>query len=56
VTLPTYSDLAPALADFFETPRVPRGRRSSPGSQELGLNVDGDLEWSLGRRVVEALS
>jgi enoyl-CoA hydratase/carnithine racemase len=55
VTLPADSELPPALADFFELLGRPAQQEQFARLQELGLNVDSDLERSLGRRVVEAL-
>ena len=55
VTLPADSEFPPALADFFELIRRPAQRANSARLEELGLNVDSDLERSLGRRVVESL-
>jgi enoyl-CoA hydratase/carnithine racemase len=55
VTLPADSELPPALADFFELLLRPAQRERSARLEALGLNVDSDLERSLGRRVVEAL-
>ena len=55
VTLPADSEFPPALADFFELITRPGQRANSARLEELGLNVDSDLERSLGRRVVESL-
>ena len=55
VTLPADSEFPPALADFFEMLGRPEQRAQSARLEALGLNVDSDLERSLGRRVVEAL-
>ncbi len=55
VTLPPDSEFQPALADFFETLGRPEQQARSARLEALGLNVDSDLERSLGRRVVEAL-
>jgi enoyl-CoA hydratase/carnithine racemase len=55
VTLPPDSEFPPALADFFELISRPEQRANSARLEELGLNVDSDLERSLGRRVVESL-
>jgi enoyl-CoA hydratase/carnithine racemase len=55
VTLPAESELPPALADFFELLGRPAQQAQSARLEALGLNVDSDLERSLGRRVVEAL-
>jgi enoyl-CoA hydratase/carnithine racemase len=54
VTLPDDSELPPALADFFELLASPEQQARSARLQELGLNVDSDLERRLGQRVVEA--
>jgi enoyl-CoA hydratase/carnithine racemase len=56
VTLPADSELPPALADFFESSGRPAQRAKFARLEALGLNVDSDLERSLGRRVVEGLS
>jgi enoyl-CoA hydratase/carnithine racemase len=55
VTLPADSEFPPALADFFEMLGRPEQQAQSARLEALGLNVDSDLERSLGRRVVEAL-
>jgi enoyl-CoA hydratase/carnithine racemase len=55
VTLPPDSEFPPALADFFELISRPEQRANTARLEELGLNVDSDLERSLGRRVVESL-
>jgi enoyl-CoA hydratase/carnithine racemase len=54
ITLPPDGELLSAAADFFQA-----FRRSGPLSrlaklEELGLNVDSDLERRLGKRVVDA--
>jgi len=54
VTLPPDSEFPPALADFFEMLGQPEQRARSARLEALGLNVDSDLERSLGRRVVES--
>ena len=54
VTLPAESEFPPALADFFELVGRPRQQARFARLEALGLNVDSDLERSLGRRVVEA--
>jgi enoyl-CoA hydratase/carnithine racemase len=54
VTLPANSELAPALADFFELFGRPRQQEQFARLEALGLNVDSDLERRLGRRVVES--
>ena len=46
----------PALADFFELLGRPAQQAQSARLEALGLNVDSDLERSLGRRVVESTS
>jgi enoyl-CoA hydratase/carnithine racemase len=56
VTLPPESELPPALADFFELLGRPATQEHSARLEELGLNVDSDLERRLGARVVEALA
>ena len=55
VTLPPDSEFPPALADFFELLGRPAQRAQSARLEELGLNVDSDLERSLGARVVESI-
>jgi enoyl-CoA hydratase/carnithine racemase len=55
VTLPPDSEFPPALADFFEMLGGPSQRAQSARLEELGLNVDSDLERSLGARVVESI-
>jgi enoyl-CoA hydratase/carnithine racemase len=55
VTLPADSEFPPALADFFESFGRPGQQAQFARLEKLGLNVDSDLERSLGRRVVEAL-
>ena len=55
VTLPTDSELVPALADFFELSGRPAQQAQLARLEALGLNIDSDLERYLGRRVVEAL-
>jgi enoyl-CoA hydratase/carnithine racemase len=54
VTLPPDSEFPPALADFFNMLGRPEQQAKSARLEALGLNVDSDLERSLGRRVVEA--
>jgi enoyl-CoA hydratase/carnithine racemase len=54
-TLPADSEFPPALSDFFQMLARPEQQTRSARLEALGLNVDGDLERSLGRRVVEAL-
>ena len=55
VTLPADSEFPPALADFFELLGRPAQRAQSARLEELGLNVDSDLERSLGARIVESI-
>ncbi len=55
VTLPADSEFPPALTDFFELFGRPVQQARLARLEALGLNVDSDLERSLGRRVVEAL-
>jgi enoyl-CoA hydratase/carnithine racemase len=55
VTLPPDSEFPPALADFFELLGRPAQRAQSARLEELGLNVDSDLERSLGTRVVDSI-
>jgi enoyl-CoA hydratase/carnithine racemase len=55
VTLPPDRELPPALADFFELFGRPGQQAQFARLEALGLNVDGDFERSLGRRVVESL-
>ena len=55
MTLPADSEFAPALADFFELFGRPVQQARFAQLEALGLNVDSDLERSLGRRVVEVL-
>lgn len=55
VTLPPDSEFPPALADFFELLGRPAQQAQFARLEALGLNVDSDLERSLGRRVVETL-
>jgi enoyl-CoA hydratase/carnithine racemase len=55
VTLPANSEFPPALADFFATFARAQQQAQFARLESLGLNVDSDLERSLGRRVVEAL-
>jgi enoyl-CoA hydratase/carnithine racemase len=55
VTLPAESEFPPALADFRELVGRPRQQAQLARLEALGLNVDSDLERSLGRRVVEAI-
>jgi enoyl-CoA hydratase/carnithine racemase len=54
VTLPPDSEFPPALTDFFEMLGRPEQQAQSARLEALGLNVDSDLERSLGRRVLEA--
>jgi enoyl-CoA hydratase/carnithine racemase len=55
VTLPADGELPPALTDFFDMLGRPAQQAQFARLEELGLNVDSDLERSLGRRVVEGL-
>jgi len=54
-TLPPDGELGPPLRDFRELFGRPAQQAQWARLQELGLNTDGDLERSLGRRVVESL-
>jgi enoyl-CoA hydratase/carnithine racemase len=54
-TLPPDSELPAATADFRELFARPAQQARWARLQELGLNTDGDLERSLGRRVVDSL-
>jgi len=54
-TLPPDSEFPPALADFFELLGRPAQQAQLARLEELGLNVDSDLERALGRRVVDSL-
>jgi enoyl-CoA hydratase/carnithine racemase len=54
VTLPPDSELPPALSDFFAAFSRPGPLGRAARLEELGLNVDSDLERHLGQRVVEA--
>lgn len=53
VTLPADNELPPALTDFRQALGRPGPRRRLARLEELGLNIDSDLERHLGRRVVE---
>jgi hypothetical protein len=53
--LPEDSELPPATADFRELFARPPQQAQWARLQELGLNTGGELERSLGRRVVESL-
>jgi enoyl-CoA hydratase/carnithine racemase len=53
-TLPSDSELAAALPDFFGGFARPGTLARAARLEELGLNADGDLERRLGSRVVEA--
>jgi len=55
VTLPPDGEFPPALADFFELMGRPAQQAQFARLEALGLNVDSDLERSLGRRVVDSL-
>jgi len=54
ITLPPDRELPPALADFFQAFTRPGTRARAARLEELGLNVDSDLERRLGVRIVEA--
>lgn len=54
VTLPADSELPPALADFRRAFGRPGPKVRLAKLEELGLNIDSDLERHLGRRVVES--
>jgi enoyl-CoA hydratase/carnithine racemase len=56
VTLPADSELPPALADFRELFGRPAQQAQWARLEAAGLNVDSDVERSLGRRVVEFTS
>ena len=55
VTLPADTEFPPALDDFFELLGQPPQQAQFARLEALGLNIDSDLERSLGRRVVESL-
>ncbi|HTU84646.1 MAG TPA: enoyl-CoA hydratase/isomerase family protein [Solirubrobacteraceae bacterium] len=55
VTLPPDSEFPAALADFFELLGRPAQQAQFARLEALGLNVDSDLERSLGRRVIDSL-
>ena len=55
VTLPTDSELAPALADFCELLARPGQQARLARLEALGLNRDSDLERYLGTRLAETL-
>lgn len=55
VTLPADSEFPPALADYFELSGRPVQQARFARLEALGLNVDSDLERSLGPRVLEVL-
>ena len=54
-TLPPDAEFPPALADFFAMLGGDAQQEQSARLRELGLNTDGDLERSLGARVVDSL-
>lgn len=54
VTLPPDSELPPPLADFRQAFARPGPVARLARLEELGLNIDSDLERRLGERVVEA--
>jgi len=56
ITLPPDAELPPALVDFFRSFKRPGTLARAARLEQLGLNIDGDLERHLGRRVVEASS
>ena len=56
ITLPANSELPPALADFLELSGRPEQQARFARLETLGLNTDTDLERSLGRRFLDALS
>ncbi len=55
VTLPPDNEFPPALADFFELSGRPEQQARFARLEALGLNVDSDLERSLGQRVADTL-
>ncbi len=55
VTLPVDSEFPPALADFFDLSGHRAQQARFARLEALGLNVDSELERSLGRRVLDAL-
>jgi enoyl-CoA hydratase/carnithine racemase len=55
VTLPPDTEFPPALADYFELSGRPTQQARFARLEALGLNVDSDLERSLGRRVADTL-
>jgi enoyl-CoA hydratase/carnithine racemase len=55
VTLPSDSEFPPALADFFELLGRPAQQAQFARLEALGMNVDSDLERSLGQRVLDSL-
>ena len=54
VTLPDDRELPPALADFRESVQRPSTLARIAMLEQLGLNLDTDLERRLGQRIVEA--
>ena len=54
ITLPLDSELPQALTDFRQALGRPGPRERLSKLEELGLNIDSDLERRLGKRVVEA--
>jgi enoyl-CoA hydratase/carnithine racemase len=54
VTLPPDTELSPALDDLRKTFGRPGPRARLARLEELGLNIDSDLERHLGRRVIES--
>ena len=55
ITLPPGNELGPAWNDFLELFGRPATQAESSRLRELGLNIDGDFERSLGRRLIESL-
>jgi enoyl-CoA hydratase/carnithine racemase len=55
VTLPPATELEEAVSDFRELLARPAQREQLARLEAMGLNVDSDLERSLGRRLVESL-
>ena len=55
VTLPDDSELPPTLDDVRELSSRPAQQAQWARLRELGLNIDSDLERSLGQRLLESL-
>lgn len=55
VTLPPDGEFPPALADSFDLVGRPAQQAQFARLEALGLNVDSELERSLGQRVVDSL-